>query len=300
MASEGKAPDWDKERDEFWIAQDFETSARLHVQHWIWQFQLAYALHPRIDTSGGKPLRVADIGAGNAAWLLELTRLFPSQESVQLDGFDITSSNFPHAAWLPSNLKLHTWNAFSDLPSEYVEAFDIVHIRALNSTIVNNKVDPMLVNALKMLKPGGYLQWDENDALKLACNVPDESVNADAATTITKMMEVIMKYQTHLHADWLHNMPETLRERGCEIVAHEVTEAKKELARATTDNYLLVWKDLIRMIPEAPMPLPPGMGLPESMSRRSFSDLVRKAVEETAKGASLTMPFHVTVARKTS
>ncbi len=52
------------------------------------------------------------------------------------------------------------------------------------------------------------------------------------------------------------------------------------------------------MLPETPMPLPPGMGLPESLSRRSFAEMLQKAVEETSKGASLAMPYHVTVARK--
>lgn len=46
------------------------------------------------------------------------------------------------------------------------------------------------------------------------------------------------------------------------------------------------------------MTLPPGMGFPESLSRQSFAELLKKAVEETFKGASLTMPFHVTVAKK--
>ena len=168
----------------------------------------------------------------------------------------------------------------------------------MNSTIVNNRVDPLLSNALAMLKAGGYLQWDENDAVNMKCNLPDSSVEAPSAETLVRLMSFVSKYQSKLLNDWLLNMPETLRERGCEIVAHEVTEAKKELARATTDNYLLVWKDVIRMVPETAMPLPPGMGLPESLSRKTFAELLQKCVEETGKGASLVMPFHVCVAQK--
>ena len=94
------------------------------------------------------------------AWLLELARLFPSDE-IQLDGFDITSSNFPAAGWLPLNMRLHVWNAFSEVPNEFVGVFDVVHIRAMYSCIIDNKVDPLLSNLLKMLKPGGVLQIDE-------------------------------------------------------------------------------------------------------------------------------------------
>ena len=68
----------------YWANQDFETSARyfmngrfsktlahidrfkrLHLQHWIWNYQLGYALHPKIDVNVNKPLRVGDVAAGN-------------------------------------------------------------------------------------------------------------------------------------------------------------------------------------------------------------------------------------------
>jgi hypothetical protein len=46
-------------------AELMKSSRRLHLQHWIWNYQLGYALHPGIDTSSSSPLRVADVAAGN-------------------------------------------------------------------------------------------------------------------------------------------------------------------------------------------------------------------------------------------
>lgn len=117
-----------------------------------------------------------------------------------------------------------------------------MHIRTLNSAIVDNNVGPVLDNALKMLKPGGYLQWEENDPSKLACEAADETVSTASTDMMVRLQVVMLKAHSRILQDWLYALPETLRERGCEVVAHEVSEAKRELARATTDNYLLVWQ----------------------------------------------------------
>ncbi len=111
----------------------------------------------------------------------------------------------------------------------------------MNSTIISNQVDPLLSNALAMLKPGGYLQWDEMDALRLACHTP-EGVAAETTEQMVRLMAMMMVAQSKLHHDWLYGIEELLEGRGCEVVSHEVLEPKRELMRATTDNYLLVWR----------------------------------------------------------
>lgn len=181
--------------------------------------------------------------------------------------------------------------------------------------MINNNADALITNALKMLKPGGYLHWDENDPNALSANLPDPTMEAPASKTIVALFLMMTKGHSRVMTDWLHALPKTLRERGCEVLEGGRVEAKPQLAKALTDNYLTVWKggqcfllgwrmvvlmavDLTPNIPEAPMPLPQGMGLPESISRQSFTELLKKVVEETSKGVSLTMPFYITIARK--
>lgn len=220
------------------------------------------------------------------------------KENLDLNGFDITSSNFPASAWLPSNIRFHTWDAFAEVPSEYIGAFDIVHIRTFYSCIKANNVQPVLDNLLKFLKPGGYLQWDESDASTLSCKTSSPEVKADAADTIVKIVNTFSKTTSQLQPDWLYNLPQTLEASGCEMVAHEKFEPADGLARAWNDNMLLVWRDLIPMMPETAMPLPPGMGLPESLNRQSFAELFRQDIDECANGAKLGMMYHVLVAKK--
>lgn len=138
------------------------------------------------------------------------------------------------------------WDAFSEPHSDFIGAFDVVHMRAMTSTIIDNKVDPLLRNALMMLKPGGYLQWEENDQMKLSCNLPDSTLHAEAAQTLVRLQQVLSRGQVKLLPDWLYGMSDTIRKRDCEVIISEAMPPKPELARALTDNYLLVWRGMFR------------------------------------------------------
>jgi hypothetical protein len=47
---------------------------------------------------------------------------------------------------------MHVMDAFTpDLPEHLVDAFDIVHIRAIVSAVKDNAVEPLLKNLVKML-----------------------------------------------------------------------------------------------------------------------------------------------------
>ena len=59
-------------------------------------------------------------------WLSKLSK--EVSPSTQLDGFDISAAQFTPEQWLPSNVKLHTQNAFDTLPPQLVGKYDIVHI----------------------------------------------------------------------------------------------------------------------------------------------------------------------------
>ncbi|KAK3633034.1 hypothetical protein LTR22_020352 [Elasticomyces elasticus] len=286
------AQKWDASA--FWKEQSFQTSARLHLQHWIFNYQLGYLLHPKIDI-GEKALKIADVACGNAAWLLDVARQHPQHEYV---GLDITAAHFPAPGNLPSNVRLHTLDAFAELPSEYADAFDIVSIRTIYSAVIDNRVEPLLLNLVKMLKPGGYLQWAENDASTLTARAP-EGVDKEAMSTVVNVVNFFSRYQTKLLPDWLQNLDSSLSKQGCEILANNTISPSPELSRAWSDNMLTVWISLPAMLPEQPIPLPQMPGLPVNVSRHTFGDLVMKSVEESSQGAWAAMDQRVVVARRT-
>lgn len=231
------------------------------------------------------------------AWMLKVVKSLQANE-VELLGLDIRSANFPNAAWLPDNIAFAVWDAYNELPAEYEGAFDVVHLRALYSTVIDNKVDALLANCLKMLTPGGFLQWDESDASTLACYTPADDFNATACKQIIALQEFSARTFTKMTPDWLRNLPTTLEGQGCNVIVHGEFDPDKRLARAWTDNVLLVWRSMVALMPEKEMPLPPGMGLPEKLSKAHFAELLREPIEETKQGVMLGMRCHVHVAKK--
>ena len=151
-----------KETDDYMFNRSYSDSARLHLQHWLWLHRLRYILHPAIPaTSQDQPLRIADVGTGNAVWIFELLPHVPP--STLIDGFDNSQDHFPASDWLPPNVSLGLFDAFGEIPSELVGKYDVVHIRTFAVIVRGNDPTTLLRNLVKMLKPGGWLQWDEMD-----------------------------------------------------------------------------------------------------------------------------------------
>ncbi|KAL9119662.1 MAG: hypothetical protein Q9187_003784 [Circinaria calcarea] len=124
----------------------------------MWNIRLGYLLHPEIplEHNGNTELRIADVGAGNAIWLLELARhLSPSAE---LQGFDISADQFPAKEWLPPNISLYTWDAFGEVPSHMYGLFDIVHLRTFTVVIKGGNPAHLLGNLVKILSASFLLQ----------------------------------------------------------------------------------------------------------------------------------------------
>lgn len=107
----------------------------------------------------GPSAAVADVGTGIGIWLKDLAQeLHPS---AQLDGFDFDTTKFPDEAQLPANVKLHFQNVLEPVPNAYRGRYDVVHVRLLMFALKREQWVEAARNLLEMLKPGGWLLWDE-------------------------------------------------------------------------------------------------------------------------------------------
>lgn len=71
--------------------------------------------------------------------------------TVDLHGFDISLDQVGPKPWLPANMHMHTWNIFEEPPPEFVEYFDVVHVRLITVVVKNNDPRPVLANLTKLL-----------------------------------------------------------------------------------------------------------------------------------------------------
>jgi hypothetical protein len=96
-------------------------------------------------------------------WAIEVAKQHPD---LQVDAFDIETSQAPHKQWLPTNVGLGEFDALAtELPSHVNGRYDVVHVRLSLCIIRNNEPQSVIKNLMMMLKPGGYIQWEAYDLL---------------------------------------------------------------------------------------------------------------------------------------
>ncbi|KAI0160529.1 S-adenosyl-L-methionine-dependent methyltransferase [Xylariaceae sp. FL1272] len=273
------------DQSKYWIApcKNFRSSARLHLQHLLIQNTLGYLLEPVMEksivTNSPEPLRIADLACGNGIWLLDLhSYLAQHNIAAQLDGFDINPIMFPHPTYLPTAVSLKPLDILAKpTPPELVGIYDIVHIRAFGSVIPDGDLTPVLSVASALLKPGGYLQWEETRGDRFIVESPSPDVSKVACDTITNVLKAGLQAKGISNA-WVDVLDTHLTKFGLHDALQHVQEKRKQDFKGWTENYLMVWEDLAQLFP-------PKAQKPDApMSLEAWSDLFAKGVKETEQG----------------
>ncbi|KAF2994735.1 hypothetical protein E8E14_001834 [Neopestalotiopsis sp. 37M] len=268
---------------DYWIApaRNFRSSARLRLQHYLFQGTIGPLLEKGIESqiSGSQGLRIADLACGNGVWVTDLhSHLERAGIKAQLEGFDINAAHFPDPAFLPESVSFKKLDILtSPLPTELIGAFDIVHIRAFVSIIKNSEVGPVLSTALSLLKPGGFLQWEECRADRMLVQAPSAEISTEACDTIIKTVRMFGEAVGHKN-DWVDVLGRHIEEHGFEDVREHSSNSRKQDLKGFTENYLMVWEEIATYFPpKAKEPQAP-------MTRETWLDLYGRAVKETEQG----------------
>lgn len=268
----------------YWVApaRNFRTSARLHLQHFLVQNTLGYLLEPAIEGSlaaSSKHLRVADLGCGNGIWLTELhSHLARKNISAQLDGFDINPVNFPNEAYLPASVSLRKLDILAeDPPAELIGTYDVVHIRAFVSVIPDSNLTPVLSVASKLLRPGGYLQWEENRGDNFIVESPSPQVPKSACDSIVQVIHGSLQ-QRGIRNDWVDELDTHLDRFGFQDARLIAQGKRKQDYKGWTEDFLMVWEELAGFFP------PKSQAPDAPLSREAWVELFARAVKETEQG----------------
>lgn len=77
---------------------------------------------------------------------------------------------------------------FQDIPIDFVRKFGIVYVGLIGLVIKDNNPLLAIYSLYKLLKPGGYLQWDEmDDALSFVTSV-DPTIKTEAVEAMRQYM----------------------------------------------------------------------------------------------------------------
>ncbi|KAI0394522.1 S-adenosyl-L-methionine-dependent methyltransferase [Xylariaceae sp. FL0594] len=261
-------------------AAAFRSSACLHLQHYLVQNTIGgYLLEPSIEEallspsspsspspSSSVQLKVADLGCGNGVWLTELHSYLFSKYGGdsdvvqwQLDGYDITSGNFPHSAYLPSSVTLHERDILQkkDKKSEDEDeeddgtmgAYDVVHIRAFGSLVRTEAALPLILgNACWMLKPGGFLQWEEMRGDRFIVESPPSPSSSVNCKQITDILTMGLRAKG-IDSSWVDALPTHFTRSGLDNVKGNAYEMRRQDYKAWTEDLLFVFDEIADLFP---------------------------------------------------
>ncbi|KAE8378008.1 S-adenosyl-L-methionine-dependent methyltransferase [Aspergillus bertholletiae] len=198
-------------QDQYMLQRDFQASCRLNLQTYLWRDSLGYIIHPAIPPLPANG-RVADVGTGTGLWLAQL-HSEQQKGSIRMDGFDIDITQCPTAGWLPDNIHFQQWNATERPPSELHGQFDLVHLRLVMIGISNEDVSALVEHLSLLLKPGGWLQWEEMNNFDNKVLTVDEATPKTAITELLQWMTIGPK-ERRKGNEWRLTIPGVLQQHG--------------------------------------------------------------------------------------
>ena len=228
----------------YFLARDWQSSARLSLQHYVIHARLGYLLHPTIEASlKDKPTpRILDLATGTGIWAVEASLKYPQATVV---GLDLADNQFPPAGTLPSNVTFGTYNFFEPVPEDLAGTFDIVHVSLINAALYKGGRDTVLQNIHQFLKPGGHVQWLEvlNDEDILL----DPSHSLQPSAQKMKAFAFVEKHAGFMTAQgWTREFPKYLREEGGFVDAKMVLTPQMN-ALLSQETLLVLWNVLESM-----------------------------------------------------
>ena len=261
--------------DTYILGRNFTSSTRLNLSHFLWKQVLGFNIHPRISTNGS--LEVADIATGTAIWPLDVAS---ELSTSKVDSFDLSLSQCPPREFFPAIRRLDTWNIFDAPDESMLGRYDIVHVRLVIFVVRNNDPRDIVRNLLALLKPGGWLQWDELD---LSGSHLERGNGNDVAAPAAE--NALKRIQSISVNHWTSNLASILEEEGMEKADRNVYIIPPPWAKIFSDMHLMMEDE---------------MSMPSHEAKSAKIREIAAICEESRKGAIISTPLSVTVAQKPS
>ncbi|CAD6591305.1 MAG: hypothetical protein ASARMPRED_005303 [Alectoria sarmentosa] len=270
------------------LGRGYLASVRLYAQHWMWRFQLGYLLHPTIPQDK-EDLKIADIACGTGIWLIEVARTLPA--STQLDGYDISPAQYPPKEWLPKNVNLNVLDMLDPVPEELIGKYDVVHVGLIVMVVRNENPTPVLNNLMALLKPGGYLQWDESDMNSLTVAHAD-GLTPHPRTNVYENDKERYLITTALLCRWATQIDKLFIGHGLELCFYQRLPIKDEIKKPWTDVQVTAGGEQIKNV------VIPACKEGEEPSPEKWLQLLDGLVAESQRNQAHTMDMIVAIYEK--
>ncbi|KAG2421785.1 hypothetical protein HFD88_005761 [Aspergillus terreus] len=224
------------ETDNYPLGRNLFHSVRLDAQHLLWRLHTGYLLHPRVPVRDN--MKIAELGTGTGVWLLEAEKHLPP--TTQLHGFDISDEQFPQKEQCPPNVRFDIMDSFVDPPASRIGQYDVVHLRMWASNFRDKDLAPILRHVMKLLKPGGFVQWEEAD-LTHQVVVGEKAKQFEAG--VNKLFN-----RVGLDYSWVQSLPHRVKQAGFLLIEFERQQFANNTKDLCTNTYLLALQEILQGI----------------------------------------------------
>ncbi|KAK8007317.1 Secreted hydrolase-like protein [Apiospora arundinis] len=215
------------------LGRDPNASIRLDAQHLLWRMHRGHILDPMIQVR--EDMAIAELGCGTGCWLFDLAQQLPI--SVQLHGYDISDEQFPAADLWPHNVELGVLDSLADPPAFLKAKYDVIHLRMWASNVGTSDSRDLIRHASKLLKPGGYIQWEEADLIH---QVVSPGIAKEIEHGLTNFFKLV-----GLDYSWAHKLPATLESEGLAVLHYGKDAFQGYSTYLCTTTYLAALLEII-------------------------------------------------------
>jgi uncharacterized protein YjiS (DUF1127 family) len=208
---------------------------------------------------------------------------------MTLDGFDISTALFMPPNLLPTGTQLRQLDIKQPIPENLEGRYDVVHVRMLAAGILPGEWEFVVHNVVKLLRPGGWLQWGECDFasvkhLRGRCGATVESARKMGCSFREALSE-------HFEHGW-NDLPRNLEGAGLECIETDILSSDRdpETREGMTTNGMQAIFSWARRNAKR--------GEVGSMSLRELDDLEVQAYEDIKSGCYVRFDVYVTRGKK--
>ena len=267
--------------DDYLLSRDKLSSLRLTAQHYILHRNLGWLIHPTITSSFSQntTFHIADVACGNGVWSIDVTEDFPK---AHITALDISRAMFPPEWTRPSRIQFGLYDVLQPLPDEYVGKFDMVHLSFLIFGLVNKDKSVLMENLTKMLKPGGYIQWQDTTPTVLVPNDPPKSNFRTPSNYGIAMADMLSSL------DWMYNRPKLFQDHGLVDVQTMQVTTKPQYLTLSAANVSVALAENARSVEAT---LPPDQAGPMSV-------VIKETMAEIEAGRLYSGDVNMVIGRK--
>ncbi|PSR76876.1 S-adenosyl-L-methionine-dependent methyltransferase [Coniella lustricola] len=258
---------------------------RLDDQFDLMTKNIGFLLHPDVKASLPAKPRVADVATGSGYFLGCVQKLYPD---AQLDGFDISPALFPQD--VSANTTFRVLDIKQPIPEDLKGQYDLVHVRLLVAAMLPSDWPPVVRNAISLLRPGGWIQWEEGNFVNASyypgASGSSRTVSARRAGTMFNRALL-----TRFSTGW-NILPDEMRTVGLENVVAEFVSSDRlpETRTALTVNSLIAIFAWMRKMTD--------QKLPGALDKKDLETLITETYKDVDAGCYVRYDIHIAAGRK--